>query len=542
MLFIHLSKYMYLNPLTAGRASGEDRTKGHAIRLAAEWKIPFDPRDDKRNQLFFLSDSARPDNREPWPSLLMKNVVMETYEQFFETSRAQDRIAFYFGGHALEVAGKTYLAPIEGDPDDVETLIPLADVYAKLKACKATQKVVIWDVCRYNPQRGHLRRGSSPMTESLYNSLSAAPEGVEVVIACKPDENALEFFHIQAEPGQSESSHKYGGSVILESMRFAAANTKELNPLPTAADPIPVAAWIPPVAKRVDAIASAPVVNLKQTVNLHGKMNANQTPPDADEAPAKRFAYPTTPKQEALAVVTNAVMEFRVPPLRLDFTETDLTLLPFREEVMNGYEAGVTAQEALAQREKYKFESRTLGALEKVRRIWTVFPGPAGGPQLRDSIQGPVNDALKTALKKDQDFWAISCAELELLNEDLEMLAPARKDQTKRWQAHYDYARATVKARLAFINEYNKMMGNVLTETLPPLNTKLGQDTFKLAAAEKMKSGKDVQRLVEESRKLFDKIITEHKGTPWAVQAKRDKNLALGLMWVPTNSEAGGVR
>ena len=64
-------------------------------------------------------------------------------QAFFETSRDQDRIVVYFGGHAIEKGGKAYLAPVEGeiDGDDWQkTLIPLDDFYAKLKACRRSRR------------------------------------------------------------------------------------------------------------------------------------------------------------------------------------------------------------------------------------------------------------------------------------------------------------------------------------------------------------------------------------------------------------------
>src|SRR5262249_16391606 len=137
LLFIHISKYMYLNPLTGSSPSGDDRTKMAASRLAFELQVPNDTKNADANQLFLLSDKARPGKQKGEIQIAMKNVVTGAYEQFFNTSRPQDRIAVYFGGHALERDGKVYLAPVEGDPDDVEaTLIPLADFYAKLDACK----------------------------------------------------------------------------------------------------------------------------------------------------------------------------------------------------------------------------------------------------------------------------------------------------------------------------------------------------------------------------------------------------------------------
>jgi hypothetical protein len=112
-------------------------------------------------------------------------------------------------------------------------------------------------------------------------------------------------------------------------------------------------------------------------------------------------------------------------------------------------------------------------------------------------------------------------------------VASIKVGETRRWQAHYEYARAVVKSRLAYLNEYNKLMGNVRTETLPELKANLGQNSYKLASSEKMKSAREVQNLAEESQAAFAKLIAEHRGTPWAIQAKRDRSFSLGLVWQP---------
>jgi hypothetical protein len=48
-----------------------------------------------------------------------------------------------------------------------------------------------------------------------------------------------------------------------------------------------------------------------------------------------------------------------------------------------------------------------------------------------------------------------------------------------------------------------------------------------------MKSKKDVKQLAEDAKEAYQTLITEYKGTPWAIQAKRDKSFTLGLTWQP---------
>src|SRR5205823_7860621 len=123
----------------------------------------------------------------------------------------------------------------------------------------------------------------------------------------------------------------------------------------------------------------------------------------------------------------------------------------------------------------------------------------------------------------------------ELNLQTLETVAPLRESEPKRWQAHYDFALAAVKARLAYMNEYNKLLGNLITETLPTLDPKLGQDGYILIASETLKSGKDVKKMAEDASALFLKITADYKGTPWAIQAKQEKAVQIGLNWKPAS-------
>ena len=111
----------------------------------------------------FVEPAPRPKGLVP----PLRNVIEGTITQFLETCRAQDRVVLVFCGHAVEKMGAAYIVPLEGDLDDVDSLIPLAWLYEKLGACKAQEKVIIWDVCRFHPERGIERPHPGPMTEAL---------------------------------------------------------------------------------------------------------------------------------------------------------------------------------------------------------------------------------------------------------------------------------------------------------------------------------------------------------------------------------------
>lgn len=532
LLFISITKYMYLNPLTQAQQGAPDRTKPAALRLAFDWRVPTDP---NNNQVFVLSDTVTgAENRLP-----MKNVLEGTYAEFFKTSRAQDRIVVYFGGHAIEKDGKAYIAPMEAELDGEDwqnSVIALDTFYAEMQKCKAAQKVVIWDVCRFNPEKGRVRPGSEPMTEALHKALSAPPAGVQALVTCKPGENALEFTALRPD---GFAGQVYSGSSFLESMKFVAEprNARMPKTTPTPADPLPVAVWAEAISKRtteMSAMAEKSGSGGKQTVALAGTAPANLPAPNPAEAVAARFEMPQAPKGASPLEIKNVEREFNLPPMKPGLGEIGLADFPFPADVMKPYEDkdAPSIDTILKEKEKYPLRAAVVEALQKVRDKWT--PG-TGITRIRNSVEGPINDKLKNEIKKEQEDWALGIIELELKLTTLEGVAAMRESEGKRWQAHYDFALASVKARLAYMNEYNKLLGNLITETLPTLDPKLGHDGYTLIAAEELKSGKDVKKMATEAQALFQKITVDYKGTPWAIQAKQEKSVQIGLNWKPAS-------
>jgi hypothetical protein len=53
-----------------------------------------------------------------------------------------------------------------------------------------------------------------------------------------------------------------------------------------------------------------------------------------------------------------------------------------------------------------------------------------------------------------------------------------------------------------------------------------------------MKSKNDVKKLADDAQEAYATLITHFKGTPWAIQAKRQKTLSLGLFWRPSTDGA----
>jgi hypothetical protein len=395
--------------------------------------------------------------------------------------------------------------------------------------------VVIWDVCRYNPERGRVRPGSEPMSEGLYKALTSPPAGIQVVTTCKPGENALEFTALRPE---GFSGPLYSGSSFLEAMKFVAEprNGRMPKSEPVAGDPLPLADWTRAIEKRVvemSDMAEKAGSGGKQTVALTGTAPENRTAPNPEEKAAARFELPHPLKGTSQAEIKSVAREFELPPLKPGLGEIDLGEFSFPADVMKEYVGdGVTVEAALKDRDKYPFRATVHAALKTIRDNWAE-----GAPttKLRAEVAGPINDKLKKEVKKEQEAWARGIGELELRLAELVKAAPLRDKEPKRWQAHYDFTLASIKARLAYMREYKKALGDLITETLPSLDPKRGQDGYTLVASTTLLSGKDTQKLADEARAQFRGIAVKYRDTPWAVRARYEQSIPLGLDWKSTS-------
>ena len=325
-----------------------------------------------------------------------------------------------------------------------KSLIPLDQFYGELAKCKATQKVVMWDVCRLNPEKGKVRPGSEPMTEALYKALTSPPPGIQAVVSCGAGENAMEFSSIRPD---GINGPLFSGSAFVDAMKFVAEprNNRLPKTTATAADPIPIAEWAPAVAKRAVEMAEMAARSGnggKQTVALAGAAPAALAPPDPAEHAAARFALPSPKPGASQAAIKSAESEFHLPPIKPGLSELALGDFPFSDDVMKDYaEDGVSIDAVLKDKEKYRFRAAVVEALNKVRDKWSVG---AGVTSIRNQLEGPISDKLKAEVKKENDDWAVGIIELELQLNKLNEVKELRAEEPKRWQAHYDFALAGV--------------------------------------------------------------------------------------------------
>jgi hypothetical protein len=508
MLVVHVGNPLYLNPLTSNAPYGPDRVRESAARLAEALRVPTGK---ANNQLFILSDMlAAPDDR-----VLTRPAILAAVRSFCETSRRQDRVLLYFTGHAFEKDGKAYFAPIEGEPNDTRTLVPVAELYELVKNCKASQKVVVWDVCRRNPTRPAARPDGGPMTEALAKALAAVPDGVQVVLTCSPGESALEY----SEP--KGGARLFAGSAFLDAFRQAVED-RNASEKPEIGDLI--GGDFPAIQKYVTSAATA--YRAKQTARLLGNPSqpAGLNPKEAPAAPVKFLELPV-----ATADVKSVLQELALPPLDFGGRVESLAALSalVTRDAIKPYAPDVSIDDILKDVEKYKLRAAVLGALHTIRN--TALSADPKAPPPLTAVAAPITDKTKKIVLGMQEPIALSVAKLELALVELEAVADLRKNEPKRWQAHYDYTLAQVRLRVARLHEYNLLLGHIRTETLPELP--VGATGWRLIPADKMQSKREVKQLAEDAADALKSLATDHKGTPWEVLAKRSLLTPPGLKW-----------
>lgn len=542
MLALSVTKYLYANPLVGGKNRNGASEFNEAVKgIAFRYQVP-DSKDN--NQLYVVTDADGKLMQSASPRPMLKGIILDAVAKFCQSSRKQDRMVIYFGGHALAKDGKAYLIPAEGDPNEVDSLIPLDDVWALLATCPAQQKVVLFDVCRLSTDDNAIRPGSEPMTEELEKALHSPPAGVQVVTSCSAGQTTGEF-------RAAEDADTPQGSAFLGALRRAARkSTVKVGPT----DPFPVDEWVKESAARMKDV-------LGPTRPATPKASGEATPlvdVDPDEAAPERFTVAEAPKGANPKDVQQVFAVLATPPLLGGGEDKDDVQgsVFFPEDALKDYKPDVPVDEiekmgeklpprvydiTPAQWKELKGQAHRVAAvkaLAEVRAKWAKFAGPEKDSILKDGLNGKVDDKLKADIeKREQPPIADAALELSelvetLTDEKLGLQKAGEEDPDKFWQATFRFALAQAKLRLAFIHEANLALGNVRTENLP--DSASGLRLVQKAKMTDKKAAPGGKQALEQ----LGELAAAHKGTPFEVLAKQWRAVSLGLEWRPKKEDA----
>jgi hypothetical protein len=522
-LVISVHNYLYANPVGAGiPAPGARDLRYFVTRLGSSLKIPA-------TQVAHLSDEAGKDKaRAP-----VKEVIQRTLDDFLNTSRDQDRVVVVFIGHAVEIEGEGYLVPIEGELGNAATLIPLKWVYEELKNCKARQKVLVLDCGRFNRTHGVERPGSFPQQDDLFGAMTPKfdeqlknpPAGVQVWTACVAGQMSYE----------TDSSQV--GLFIDKVIAVLEKGAQGAPPQPE--EPIPVDKLNELVAAAMkDDLAK---YKLTQAPRVTGKEADGGAAYNADAAPPPEPKLASSPhNRENTKLIREVLSDISTPPVKgghqFDATIKFEMLPPFSEKALKNYGA--------------EERSEVIEAAIKNARamLWAVSSAPPppgldkevqaareklGGKTLailKDGFSYPQNEnQLKTQITNHSRDVADILDELQDAYKKLKDVEFERDKEPKRWVANYDFIVARMEEQIAYLYEYQSMLGQMRKE-LPEIDRKL-YNGWKLAATPTPSGDSTGKKMAKSSAKLLDKMAEDHKGTPWEVLAKREKLTTLGLEW-----------
>jgi hypothetical protein len=260
-------------------------------------------------------------------------------------------------------------------------------------------------------------------------------------------------------------------------------------------------------------------------VIVPASLKAEDFPPRRE--PPFRTEVPRLPRLASATEVKAILEELALPALPLGPEPGPRPHLLFAGDALKPYASDATIEEILQDVEKYKFRAAVLQTLQAIRDTSLTADPKAPKPITR--IPGPLTDETKKQVFNTQEAIALGIARLELVSVTLTDVENLRAKETRRWQAHYDYTLGQLRLRIAMLNEYNKLLGDVRAERLPELTE--GASGWQLVPAEEIQSKKDVRKLVEDAMAGFKALATDHKGTPWELLARRDLLTQPGLKW-----------
>lgn len=207
----------------------------------------------------------------------------------------------------------------------------------------------------------------------------------------------------------------------------------------------------------------------------------------------------------------------------LDLAPTDAPI----GELPKGYEAdAVTEAEVRNNAKKYPLRMKVLEALDALSAARRIT--------VDELVITGFDENTKKAVRVRQETIATSLAELEEAIAELQGVAEARRDETKRWQAHYDFVLAECRLRVAQLNIQNAAYGSVIIELLPELHAKSGENGWKLVSVKTIVGPGRLQKAARIARDEMVELTTTYAKTPWGKAAERAIEKPMGLVWEPT--------
>lgn len=139
-------------------------------------------------------------------------------------------------------------------------------------------------------------------------------------------------------------------------------------------------------------------------------------------------------------------------------------------------------------------------------------------------------EEFRRRLPEAQMGVGLAIFKLDSNQEELATLEQDLARETPDWQARYYYIRARLNARIAYLYEYNILLGQLRKQS-PPLDSQT-QQGWRVTASDGYRDG-DAGKYGEAARDDYKNLAREYAATKWAAFSKEELPLLVGLKWEP---------
>jgi hypothetical protein len=151
------------------------------------------------------------------------------------------------------------------------------------------------------------------------------------------------------------------------------------------------------------------------------------------------------------------------------------------------------------------------------------------------SLTFPAADGpeFKEAMARNQEIAARTAYTVDAALEPITAVAKVRdREDSRRWQAHYDLIRGRLLAMKIRCYEYNWACAK-MKKDMPKFKNP-GSNAWRLVPDEEIHYNQKAASAAKEARTLLERVVREHAGTPWALLAERELKDAFGFRWTET--------
>lgn len=187
--------------------------------------------------------------------------------------------------------------------------------------------------------------------------------------------------------------------------------------------------------------------------------------------------------------------------------------------------------EADPQEDKMPLRIATRKAMAALKKHAATFP---------QEIFGKTDAQLKEEAGKQETKTAEALKELTEALDQLKK-AGSEKEESRLWQANYDYVHARLAGYVAYAHEYNHALGQLRKDEFPKRDPKL-HGGLRMVPDSTLHSGAEATKLAEEAQSTWQKMVRDYKDTIWEDRASDLRKITLGVKWQPSGGTHTLVR